>query len=159
MITITTGNDNKWFLDHTGSPTRLPVVQLLLDEPTHWDSVYVMLNRLCTLRQAVDMFFQNPNQHMITDKRLTLMEWHFLQDLEVILEIGATNAYAVSMFIDPASWMSWMEHHWGQQQTNDAKKFIMKIMHAKRGTLASASAPAGGQYKSQHAQFMPLQPS
>ncbi|KAG2034353.1 hypothetical protein BDR03DRAFT_984456 [Suillus americanus] len=58
--------------------------------------------------------------------------------------MGATNAYAVSMFIDPASQMSWMEHHWGQQQTNDAKKFIMKLMHAKRGTLASGSAPTAG---------------
>ncbi|KIK35014.1 hypothetical protein CY34DRAFT_35062, partial [Suillus luteus UH-Slu-Lm8-n1] len=45
-LTITMGNENKWFLDHTGSPTQLPVVQLLHDEPTRWDSVYVMLNRL-----------------------------------------------------------------------------------------------------------------
>jgi len=52
MITITMGNNNKWFLDHTGSPTWLPVVQLLHDEPTHWDSVYVMLNCLRTLCQV-----------------------------------------------------------------------------------------------------------
>jgi hypothetical protein len=33
-----------------GECLQLPVVELLLDEATRWDSVFVMLNRLRTLR-------------------------------------------------------------------------------------------------------------
>jgi hypothetical protein len=51
-VIITTGNDEKWFQDDSGVNIQLPVVQLLLDEPTRWDSAYVMLNRLRTLRQV-----------------------------------------------------------------------------------------------------------
>jgi hypothetical protein len=48
--TIIIGNDKKWFLDDMGECLQLPVVELLLDEATRWDSVFVMLNRLRTLR-------------------------------------------------------------------------------------------------------------
>ncbi|KAG1727491.1 hypothetical protein EDB19DRAFT_1578118, partial [Suillus lakei] len=65
---------------------KLPTVELLLDKPTRWDSVYVMLNRLCNLRQAVDMFFKSANQRSIYNKKLSPIEWHFLQDFKVILE-------------------------------------------------------------------------
>jgi hypothetical protein len=51
-VIITTGNDEKWFQDDSGASIQLPVVQLLHDEPTHWDSAYVMLNSLRTLRQV-----------------------------------------------------------------------------------------------------------
>lgn len=50
--TILRGNEEGWFRDDKGELTQLPVVELLLDEPTRWDSVYVMLNRLRTLRQV-----------------------------------------------------------------------------------------------------------
>ncbi|KAG1744580.1 uncharacterized protein EDB91DRAFT_1050699 [Suillus paluster] len=45
-VIITTGNDEKWFQDNSGAIIQLPVVQLLHDEPTNWDSTYVMLNCL-----------------------------------------------------------------------------------------------------------------
>jgi hypothetical protein len=51
-VIITTGNDEKWFQDDSGASIQLPVVQLLHDEPTRWDSAYVMLNCLRTLRQV-----------------------------------------------------------------------------------------------------------
>ncbi|KAG2028229.1 hypothetical protein BDR03DRAFT_813806, partial [Suillus americanus] len=35
---------------------------------------------------AVDMFFESPNQCSIYDKKLSPIEWHFLQDFKVILE-------------------------------------------------------------------------
>jgi hypothetical protein len=50
--TITTGIEKKWFQDDLGKTLRLPVVELLLDEVTRWDSVYIMLNQLRTLRQV-----------------------------------------------------------------------------------------------------------
>jgi hypothetical protein len=37
--------------------------------------------------QAIDIFFQSANQRSIQEKKLTPMEWHFLQDFEVILEV------------------------------------------------------------------------
>ena len=50
--TIVTGNEKEWFQDDAGKTLRLPVVELLLDEATHWDSVYVMLNHLRALHQV-----------------------------------------------------------------------------------------------------------
>jgi hypothetical protein len=34
------------------------------------------------------MFFQSAGQDSIRDKQLTGIEWHFLQDFEVILEVS-----------------------------------------------------------------------
>jgi hypothetical protein len=50
--TIVIGNEKGWFQGNKGEPIKLPTVELLLDEPTRWDSVYVMLNRLRNLRQV-----------------------------------------------------------------------------------------------------------
>jgi hypothetical protein len=50
--TIITGNEKKWFSDEMGMIIQLPVVELLLDESTRWDSVFAMLNRMRTLRQV-----------------------------------------------------------------------------------------------------------
>jgi hypothetical protein len=50
--TIITGNEKEWFQDDAGTKLRLPVVELLLDEVTHWDSAYIMLNHLRTLCQV-----------------------------------------------------------------------------------------------------------
>jgi hypothetical protein len=44
--TIITGNEKEWFQDDAGTKLCLPVVELLLDEATHWDSTYVMLTHL-----------------------------------------------------------------------------------------------------------------
>jgi hypothetical protein len=44
--TIITGNEKEWFQDDAGKKLHLPVVKLLLDEVTRWDSAYIMLNRL-----------------------------------------------------------------------------------------------------------------
>ncbi|KIK33567.1 hypothetical protein CY34DRAFT_42461, partial [Suillus luteus UH-Slu-Lm8-n1] len=85
--TILRGNEEGWFRDDKGELTQLPVVELLLDEPTRWDSVYVMLNRLWTLRQVISAFFDAWTQRNISEKRLSEMDWQFLQDLEVILEV------------------------------------------------------------------------
>jgi hypothetical protein len=50
--TIVTGNKKEWFQDDMGAKLWLPIVELLLDESTRWDSVYIMLNHLRTLRQV-----------------------------------------------------------------------------------------------------------
>lgn len=42
----------------------LPIIELLCDEPTHWDSTYIMLNRLRILQQVtlrLIKFFTLPN--------------------------------------------------------------------------------------------------
>jgi hypothetical protein len=50
--TIITGNEKEWFQNDLGEKVRLPVVELLLDEVTRWDSTFVMVNRMGTLRQV-----------------------------------------------------------------------------------------------------------
>ncbi|KAG2337291.1 hypothetical protein BDR05DRAFT_835922, partial [Suillus weaverae] len=62
--------------------------ELLLDEATRWDSAYVMLNHLRSLRQAIDLFFDSPTQRSISKFKLSPMDWQFLQDVEVILEVS-----------------------------------------------------------------------
>lgn len=49
---IVKGNEKNWYKDEEGNPKQLPVVELLLDEATRWDSCYIMLNRLRTLRKV-----------------------------------------------------------------------------------------------------------
>ncbi|KIK32543.1 hypothetical protein CY34DRAFT_101246 [Suillus luteus UH-Slu-Lm8-n1] len=85
---ILKGNEDGWFRDDKGDSIQLPVVELLLDEPTRWDSVYIMINRLRTLQQAVNAFFDAWPQRSISNKRLSDVDWQFLQDLEVILEVS-----------------------------------------------------------------------
>jgi hypothetical protein len=48
--TIISGNDLNNFLDDMGRPVQVPVVELLCDAETRWDSTYIMLNRLRVLR-------------------------------------------------------------------------------------------------------------
>ncbi|KAG1727189.1 uncharacterized protein EDB91DRAFT_1061236 [Suillus paluster] len=95
-VIITTGNDEKWFQDDSGAIIQLPVVQLLHDEPTRWDSTYVMLNHLQTLRQAMDLFCDSPLQCHMINKKLSLMEWLVLQDFKVILEAPHTAQQTMS---------------------------------------------------------------
>ncbi|KAG2064091.1 hypothetical protein BDR04DRAFT_956024, partial [Suillus decipiens] len=57
--------------------------ELLLDEATRWDSAFMMLNCCRTLCKPLDRFLQQ----FLLVKKLTPMQWHFLEDLEVILEV------------------------------------------------------------------------
>lgn len=50
--TITTGNQMKLFTDEEGNPTNLPVLELVRDVKSRWDSIYLMINRLRILRQV-----------------------------------------------------------------------------------------------------------
>ncbi|KAI6100749.1 hypothetical protein EDD16DRAFT_1490628 [Pisolithus croceorrhizus] len=85
--TIITGNKMKWFTDENDQTTSLPVVELLRDVKTHWDSVYFMINRLRTLDQALDCYFQLPSNRELLDYKMNDMDWQVLQDVEVVLEI------------------------------------------------------------------------
>lgn len=53
--TLTTGNQMNWFTDDDGNPATLPILELLRDVKTRWDSIYFMINRLRTLRQVSTM--------------------------------------------------------------------------------------------------------
>jgi hypothetical protein len=50
--TIVIGNEKGWFRGDGGEPIKLPEVELLLDEPTRWDSTFVMVNHTRNLRQV-----------------------------------------------------------------------------------------------------------
>ncbi|KAF9231244.1 hypothetical protein BU15DRAFT_56408 [Melanogaster broomeanus] len=52
--TILSGNEQEWFINDTGDIVKLPVVQLLHDVRTCWDSTYYMINRMRALRQVCD---------------------------------------------------------------------------------------------------------
>jgi hypothetical protein len=51
---IRDGNERQWFFEKTESgkrrPVQVPLLQLLRDVKTRWDSVYMMLQRLRLLR-------------------------------------------------------------------------------------------------------------
>ncbi|KAG1820910.1 uncharacterized protein BJ212DRAFT_1227105, partial [Suillus subaureus] len=64
--------------------------ELLCDEPTQWDSTYIMLN----LSQAIDCYLTT--QTSLSKHGLSLMEWMVLQDLEVILEVPHTCQQSMS---------------------------------------------------------------
>ncbi|KAH7918398.1 hypothetical protein BV22DRAFT_1024651 [Leucogyrophana mollusca] len=85
--TIEAGNANLWFHDSKNKEVSLPVVELLREVRTRWDSLYYSINRLRALRQAINIFLASPRNSDIADAQMTAMEWEILQDLEVILEI------------------------------------------------------------------------
>ncbi|KAG2746645.1 hypothetical protein P692DRAFT_201659527, partial [Suillus brevipes Sb2] len=43
--------------------------------------------------------------------------------------MSATNAYAVSMFIDPVIRMSWVPDHWDEARCNAVKMHILELVH------------------------------
>lgn len=43
---ITSGNAEGWFINNMNECMALLTVELLCDEPTHWDSTYIMFNHL-----------------------------------------------------------------------------------------------------------------
>jgi hypothetical protein len=110
MEMIKTGNQSNWF------SSKVPENELLCDIPTHWDSVYFMLNCLQALRlvsycnlpfffplcspeiiQAVDLFLLLPQQGDIKSFRLTDMEWLVLHDFERILQVSHRIQQAMSL--------------------------------------------------------------
>ena len=54
--TIATGNQMSWFTDEEGQPTHLPILKLLHDVKSHWDSIYYMINHLRMLKQVYYMW-------------------------------------------------------------------------------------------------------
>ena len=54
--TIVTGNQMSWFTNEEGEPIQLPILELLHDVKTRWDSIYYMINRLRILRQVFYMY-------------------------------------------------------------------------------------------------------
>ncbi|KIM54018.1 hypothetical protein SCLCIDRAFT_31420 [Scleroderma citrinum Foug A] len=85
--TIVTGNQMSWFTNEEGEPIQLPILELLHDVKTRWDSIYYMINRLRILRQALDVFFQAPTNKDITDRQLGEMDWQVIKDMEIVLEV------------------------------------------------------------------------
>ncbi|KIM58677.1 hypothetical protein SCLCIDRAFT_81236, partial [Scleroderma citrinum Foug A] len=53
---------------------------------TRWDSTYFMINRLRTLRQAIELFMAAPRNTDVAHHKMALLDWEVLQDLEFILE-------------------------------------------------------------------------
>ncbi|KAI6024540.1 hypothetical protein EDC04DRAFT_2606341 [Pisolithus marmoratus] len=85
--TIESGNTNQSFM-HSGIPSPLPVVQLLHDVGTRWDSTYYMINHLHTLCQAVDLWVREPQNVNLVLEKLEMMHWEVLQDLKFALHMS-----------------------------------------------------------------------
>ncbi|KAF9225639.1 hypothetical protein BS17DRAFT_879002 [Gyrodon lividus] len=198
--TIITGNQMNWFTDEEGEPTNLPILKLIRDMKSHWDSIYLMINHLHILKQALDYFFRTRAHRDIANHGLDEMHWCVLEDLETVLEIphatqqtmsgeslpllsyaillfeaiivqwdhlrrsaphcapfidvglttarnyyhrmGRINAYAITMLVDPAVRLSWIEAHWTQDDVTKVRQVVLKLMsdHRKAGNW-EASEP------------------
>ncbi|KIL57978.1 hypothetical protein M378DRAFT_188346 [Amanita muscaria Koide BX008] len=92
---IRDGNAKGWFR-HEGSPTpvQLPLLQLLHDVRTRWDSVYFMIQRLRILRPAIDHFLALNAD--LTRHKLNDAQWGVLRDFEIILEVPHRVQQAMS---------------------------------------------------------------
>ncbi|KAI9567261.1 hypothetical protein HD554DRAFT_2024198 [Boletus coccyginus] len=79
---ILSGNEQERFINNTGDIVKLPVVQLLCDVKTHWDSIYYMINYFYFLDALCNID--------IADYNLGSLQWDVLQDMEVVLEAQQT---------------------------------------------------------------------
>ncbi|KIM73907.1 hypothetical protein PILCRDRAFT_80649, partial [Piloderma croceum F 1598] len=66
---------------------ELPLVQLLRDIITRWDTVYYMVRRLHEMHPAIEHFLAMPVNRDLAKHRMTDMEWSVLLDVQVVLEI------------------------------------------------------------------------
>ncbi|KIK15654.1 hypothetical protein PISMIDRAFT_114744 [Pisolithus microcarpus 441] len=101
--TIESGNANQSFMKG-GVPFPLPVVQLLHDVVTRWDSTYYMINclraldQVCdhhysvliskALLQVIDLWVRMPWNTNLVPEKLEQMHWEVLQDLEFALQVS-----------------------------------------------------------------------
>ena len=103
--TILSGNEQERFTNDIGDIVKLPVVQLLRDVKTCWDSMYYMINCLRALRQVSNppiyysmnimilslsscwLLLRCSHNVDIADYNLGSLQWDVLQDMEVVLEV------------------------------------------------------------------------
>ncbi|KIK12053.1 hypothetical protein PISMIDRAFT_121641 [Pisolithus microcarpus 441] len=76
-----------------GVPFPLPVVQLLHDIVTRWDSTYYMINPLL---QAIDLWVRMPRNINLVPEKLEQMHWEVLQDLEFALQAPAVAHHTMT---------------------------------------------------------------
>jgi len=84
---IVEGNSKAHFTHPDGRAIMVPILQLLRDVKTRWDSIYYMINRLRIMRPAIDSFLASPVNKDLQTLRLTDVEWNTLQDIEAILAV------------------------------------------------------------------------
>ncbi|KIK23162.1 hypothetical protein PISMIDRAFT_100930 [Pisolithus microcarpus 441] len=72
-----------------GVPFPLPVVQLLHDVATCWDSTYYMINRLRALDQVCNHHYSVLSSKALLRAIDLWMHWEVLQDLEFALQAPA----------------------------------------------------------------------
>ncbi|KIK10980.1 hypothetical protein PISMIDRAFT_84126, partial [Pisolithus microcarpus 441] len=74
----------------------LPVVQLLHDIATRWDSTYYMINHLRALDQAIDLWVRMPQNINLVLEKLEQMHWEVLQDLKFALQAPAVAHHTMT---------------------------------------------------------------
>jgi len=102
---IVDGNAYHWFKEE-GKPMEVADRQLLRYVPTRWDSVYYMVQGLCSLRlvsldvllklmrtkqlidQAINHFLALSNNDNLIDYRISPSIWNTLEDIKVVLSVG-----------------------------------------------------------------------
>ena len=101
---ILDANKSGRFKDASGKPMKIPVHKLPLNVKTHWDSTYLMINRvlkarpvrivsLCHIvhvscrRKAIDVYLSSPENRDLSRLRLKQQEWAVIEDLAKILEV------------------------------------------------------------------------
>jgi hypothetical protein len=84
---IIKGNSRAHFTLPDGRVITVPLLQLLRDVKTRWDSIYYMINRLRILRPAIDSFLASPVNKDLQMLHLTDVEWNTLQDIKAILAV------------------------------------------------------------------------
>lgn len=123
--TIKDGNTRRhFFVDGQHDAISLPVLELLRDVRTRWDSVYYMMRRLRELRpvchlytlrflylthtfQAIDYHLASPLNKDLANFRLSEKEWGVLQDFEAVMEVRCSTTFSLFLFLtfftDPTS--------------------------------------------------------
>ncbi|KAI6139139.1 hypothetical protein EDD17DRAFT_1500406 [Pisolithus thermaeus] len=149
--TIITGNKMKWFTDENDQMTSLPVVKLLHDIKTHWDSVYFMINRLWILDQIPHAAQQSMSGEStpklgsaVPAFETFIEEWKRLSNAvphctayirpglaiadTYYKKMGKTKAYVVTMFVDPTIHMTWINEHWSLLNATEANQVIKDLV-------------------------------
>ncbi|KAG2351062.1 hypothetical protein BDR07DRAFT_1321681 [Suillus spraguei] len=143
------GNKLNWFKDENKQVTKLPVLELLCNVQSRWDSGYVAcayFNRC--MPHIVQQVMSGESMPLLSGAipvfETLMTQWEELANaaphckpfIDTALtwassyyqHMDHTHAYTMAMFVDPSIQLAWIERHWDSELVEKVKKDIREMV-------------------------------
>ncbi|KIK14506.1 hypothetical protein PISMIDRAFT_84486, partial [Pisolithus microcarpus 441] len=135
-ILIATGNDQDWFKSPDGQPVQVPKTQLLHDQRMSAEK-RAMLNRAVP---SFELFMTAWEKLRETNKCIApFIDVGLKWAKQYYNRMDNTQAYIISMLVDPSLQFQWIRKYWGQEWIMHAENIVLALMEKYHATKVSAS--------------------